>query len=430
MSLDVLQHEHLVALEERYSHVLVNHQLDGVLLYSGHPARHFGDDQHASFVTQGHFMHWTGLAHAAHCWLLIRPGLRPTLYFHAPDDIWHLPNTLPDEPWVNHFHVERRQEVTPPALPPGRFAVVGDVAPTMTAQWDVKINPDGLTRDLDALRVHKSAYEVACLREANQRAMLGHQAARDAFLGGACELDIQFAYLAATRQRETSLPYGNIIALNAHGGVLHYQHQAIRPEAIRRSLLVDAGYRYRGYCADITRTWPGPHANQRFAPLVEGVTALQRTLIAALAPGVSFIDLHERMHAGLADLLIEQRLVRTSAEAAVASGITRAFCPHGLGHLLGVQVHDVAGHRDEGGNLLSPPVGAPFLRLTRELQAGMVVTIEPGIYIIPMLLDAYRGNREIDWDAVGSLADHGGIRIEDNIHVTLHGPDNLTPRHE
>ncbi|WP_373184095.1 M24 family metallopeptidase, partial [Halomonas campaniensis] len=115
---------------------------------------------------------------------------------------------------------------------------------------------------------------------------------------------------------------------------------------------------------------------------------------------------------------------------ALASGITRAFCPHGLGHLLGVQVHDVAGRLDGVGRPLPPPAEHPALRLTRELEAGMVVTMEPGLYVIPMLLAAHRGSPEIDWERVDRLASHGGIRIEDNVRVTGRGPDNLTPQDE
>ncbi len=109
------------------------------------------------------------------------------------------------------------------------------------------------------------------------------------------------------------------------------------------------------------------------------------------------------------------------------SGLTRAFCPHGLGHLLGVQVHDVAGRVDAAGRPPPPPEAHPALRLTRSLEAGMVVTIEPGLYVIPMLLAPTVGGSDVDWGLVERLAGHGGIRIEDNLVVTADGARNLTP---
>ncbi len=425
---DRQQHAHLSALTRAYAELLEAQEFDGVLLFSGRPARHHDDDQFASFAAFGHFVHWTGQAQLAHSWLLIRPGEAPTLFLHAPDDFWHLPARLPDEPWVARFRLEPRATEAPPALPPGRYAVVGDVTAAEAEALGAEANPPALLAGLDELRVRKSDYEVACLREANRRAMAGHLAAREAFLGGGAELDIQLAYLGAARQRESQLPYANIVGLNAHGGVLHYQHYDLAPPGRARSLLLDGGCRHRGYCADITRTWPGSDALPEFAPLIQGVTTLQQRLIDRLAPGVSYVALHERMHEELATLLVTHGLVDASPEAVLASGLTRAFCPHGLGHLLGVQVHDVAGRVASDGSPLPPPSDHPALRLTRTLEAGMVVTMEPGLYVIPMLLAPHRHRHEVNWALVERLADHGGIRIEDNVLVTGEGPINLTPR--
>ncbi len=135
------------------------------------------------------------------------------------------------------------------------------------------------------------------------------------------------------------------------------------------------------------------------------------------------------MHRLLGELLVESELVSGSAEAAVEGGITRAFCPHGLGHSLGVQVHDVAGRTTRDGTPLPPPIQHPALRLTRELEAGMVVTIEPGLYIIPMLLEPLEADptgRHVNCALVERLAPHGGIRLEDNVAVTTDTARNLT----
>lgn len=425
-----LQHAHLDALEQRYAERLSSLGYDGVWLFSGRPALHFGDDQHASFCSFGHFQHWTGQPGMAHCWLRIMPGKRPALFLHAPDDFWHLPARLPDEAWTERMEIVIGRFETPPPRAPGRFALLGDVDPAVAEALGAEPNPPSLWAALDETRVRKSDYEITCLREANRQAVAGHLAARAAFLAGGAELDVQLAYLGASRQRESEVPYGNIVGINEHASVLHYQHYEVRPAARTHSLLVDAGARHRGYCADVTRTWPGVHADPLFADLIHGMNGLKQRLIAELRPGCSFVALHLRMHEALAELLRESGLIACQPETAVSQGVTRAFCPHGLGHLLGIQVHDVGGRRGADGTSLPPPQAHPALRLTRELEPGMVLTIEPGLYFIPMLLEPLKAGpqgRLIDWALVERLAPHGGIRSEDNLLVTAGASVNLTP---
>ncbi|GAA5178335.1 MULTISPECIES: Xaa-Pro dipeptidase [Halomonadaceae] len=420
---------HLEGLEHAYARLLEAHGYEGVLLYSGAPRHFFGDDQQASFATFAHFLHWVPLAGIEHSWLLIRPGQRPLLRFHAPVDFWHLTPSLPQAAWTRRFTLEASDETAPPPFPQGRLAIVGDVDAGTAERLGAALNPLALCQALDELRVRKSAYEIACLREANRLALAGHEAARGAFDAGAAELDIQLAYLKASRQRESQVPYQNIVGLNEHAGVLHYQHYDIQPAVRRHSLLLDAGRRVAGYASDITRTWAGRDADPQFAALIEGVERFQQRLIAELRPGVDYVALHAQMHLELGRLLSEQALIECSPEAAVESGITRAFCPHGLGHSLGLQVHDVAGRRDARGEPLPAPERDPALRLTRPLEAGMVITMEPGLYIIPMLLEPLRdqpAGRHIDWPGVTRLAPHGGIRIEDDIAIGHGGPINLT----
>lgn len=428
-----LQKTHLAALERRYAEVMGALGYDAVLIYSGRPVRHFGDDQYANFCSYGHFQHWTGQAGLAHSWLLVKPGQRTTCFVHAPDDFWHLPPSLPDEGWTQYLEVISGRFETPPAVKTSRLAVIGDIDDDTARSLGAERNPPALLIALDEGRVRKSEYEIACLSEANRMALHGHRAAQEAFLDGASELDIQLAYLKASRQRESDVPYGNIVGLGAHGAVLHYQHYDSEAPISRNSLLVDAGHRYRGYCADITRSWPGPDASPAFAALIRRMHEIKQQLVDALAPGVEFVALHERMHQSLGELLVESELVKGSAEAAVESGITRAFCPHGLGHLLGVQVHDVAGRISREGTPLPPPPEHPALRLTRELEAGMTVTIEPGLYFIPMLLgplEAGPAGSTVNWPLVECLMPHGGIRIEDNVAIATNSVRNLTLEHE
>lgn len=425
-----LQRDHLAHLQRAYSDILVAQGLDSLAIYSGHASYHFADDQAATFQTYGHFMHWVGLANVQHSWLVIKPGERPQLYLYAPADFWHLPTNLPEEPWVAEFDVHlSSNKITPPIT--GHAAVIGDIQQLETStQQAIKAEyqPAALVNALDELRMFKTAYEIACLREANRLAIAGHQAAQAAFIGASAELDIQLAYLGASRQRESDVPYQNIIGLNNHAGVLHYQHYSLQPPKQRHSLLVDAGRRFRGYCADITRTHAGPDAPHGFNDLIIAMHGLKDALVKSTGPGVEFVALHEQMHQQLGEILIAHDLFKGSVNEAISEGVTRAFCPHGLGHSLGLQVHDVAGLRHPDGSSAPAPALHPALRLTRTLRAGMVVTIEPGLYFIPMLLAPLRKTSlPINWALVDVLTPCGGIRIEDNVLVTANGFDNLTP---
>src|SRR5690606_30127798 len=128
--------------------------------------------------------------------------------------------------------------------------------------------------------------------------------------------------------------------------------------------------------------------------------------------------------------LREFGVLRASPEAALETGVSAAFFPHGLGHSIGLQVHDVGGFAaDDAGAVIDPPDGHPFLRLTRTLAPGMVVTSEPGVYFIDMLLDKVRQGPHadsVDWDRVEAFRPYGGIRIEDDLVVTEGEPVNLT----
>lgn len=419
---DDLQCAHLGELQARYERALGEQGYDALLISSGAAPWRFGDDQDYVFQGYGPFVHWTGLVGAAHGWLLIRPGAKPLLQLHTPVDFWHATADLPQDRWVSMVELTGSADTAPPPTAGvGRLAVMGD--PALLAEVPGEHNPPALVAAMDATRVHKTAYEVACLEEASARAAQGHRAARQAFLAGASEFEISLAYQQTTAQRESEAPYHSIIGLNEHAAILHYQFYDRLAPTSPRSLLIDAGYRYRGYGSDITRTWAGPGQGV-FQALLVALEALQKRLAQAVAPGVDFVELHRKAHLGLAALLESAGLVRgLDGETMVAEGITRAFFPHGLGHLLGVQVHDV------GGRPTPPPLDAPFLRMTRTLEAGMVVTVEPGLYFIPSLLEPLLSGPLASCLNRGLLAELmpcGGIRIEDNVLVTGDGGRNLT----
>lgn len=434
--LDTLDHQyqaHQRRLLDRYRALLDKHGFSCIAIFSGAGRRFHADDQAPSFQAFAHFRHWVPLQDVEHSWVLIYPDRPPVLYLHAPDDTWQLPLSLPEADWPQHFdvhlfdvHLNKTQAL--PTLD-ANSAVIGD--PEALRAWGGcpagHLNPGALLHALDEGRIIKSAYEISCLREANRLAMAGHQAAEAAFFAAASELDIHLSYLAASRQRETQLPYPSIIGINEHASVLHYQHLAARAPRTRYSLLADAGVRFKGYCADVTRTYAGPDAPARFKSLISAVDDVKTRMIKRMQPGAEFIELHARMHHELADVLVEQGLFAGSREAAVRQGVTRAFCPHGLGHSVGLQVHDVGGWSDPEGGEVAPPAKDPALRLTRALVPGMVVTVEPGLYFITSLLAPLREARlPIDWALVDQLRPCGGIRMEEAVAIKDDGNVNLT----
>jgi Xaa-Pro dipeptidase len=235
-------------------------------------------------------------------------------------------------------------------------------------------------------------------------------------------------YLEACAQREEETPYNNIVAYNENSAVLHYQHlERASPESLR-SFLIDAGAQCRGYASDITRTYAA--FPSRYADLVAALDAAQQLLCGEIVAGRDYRDVHLSAHRILGDVMQRIGLTKLPGQAALEERVTSVFFPHGIGHLLGLQVHDVGGVMgDTSGHERERPEGHPYLRLTRMLEPGVVVTVEPGIYLIDSLLaaahaDSRRGH--IDWAVVEELKPFGGVRIEDNVVATASTPENMT----
>lgn len=421
--------DHQHTLMRRTDAALAACGYDHLLIAAGVEKLSFLDDRPYPFRANPHFKAWLPLTAHPHCWLAYTPGQRPRLAYYQPEDYWHLPPAAPTGEWVEHFDIrivrspEQAAELAPRG---GRCAILGEADAALPGL--VPNNPPALLARLHYDRACKTGYELDCLRAASKRAVRGHLAAAAAFAAGGSEREIHLAYLAASGHGEDDLPYGNIVGLNEHGAVLHYQHRrADKPQA-HRSLLIDAGADHHGYAADITRTYG--NGDPHFEALVRAVDAEQQALAAQVRPGADYRDLHRQAHRRLAGVLQALGIVRMDPERQVAEGVSAAFFPHGLGHLLGLQVHDVGGLQagPEGGEIPRPE-GHPYLRLTRVLQPGMVVTIEPGLYFIDSLLARLRAGphaAHIDWTLVEHLRAFGGVRIEDDVTCTDDAPENLT----
>ena len=423
---------HIEAVCERTAHALAACGYAGLLVHSGTPLPVFEDDRTYPFEAHAPFKVWAPLQDAPGSFVWFEPGSIPRLIIERPEDYWYKPADLPQGYWVRHFEVRTAPDrAGARALLPAdlfRTAYLGDTFPELPAWGVAAVNPAPLMRRLDYVRAVKSPYELTCLREASRLGALGHRSAAAAFAAGASEFEIELAFLEACGLREQELPYNPIIALNAGGAVLHYQVLEKRAPAERLSLLIDAGAEFAGYASDITRTYSAADAD--FAALIVQMDRMQQTLCAGVCAGIDWREVHLKAHRLTAAVLREADLIRCSAEEAVDTGLTRVFLPHGIGHLLGLEVHDVGGlmASAEGGDIARPD-GHPYLRLTRVLQEGFVVTMEPGIYFIGRLLSAARADgrgRSINWSRVEALSRFGGIRIEDDLAVRRAGCENLT----
>ncbi|SDG63003.1 Xaa-Pro dipeptidase [Dyella sp. 333MFSha] len=429
-ALAALYPQHLATLRERTDTALARGGFEHLVVPAGRPITKFLDDQDYPFIVNPHFKHWLPLVDAPGSWLVYTPGEKPKLVFLQPRDYWHVVPEAPTGYWVDHFDiVVVRKAADAIAELPGlaRSAVIGDQHCGL--QDIVANNPPEVIDHLHYHRAFKTPYELELMREASRRGTRGHRAAERAFREGASELGIHQAYLAAVGQLDAELPYASIVGLNEHGAVLHYTNFDRSAPADSRSFLIDAGASASGYASDITRTYAGKNAGE-FQALIDSVDAAEQSFVARVRAGQSYPELHVHAHHVLAGVLREHGFIRMSAESAVESGVSSAFFPHGLGHGIGMQVHDVGGFQAaETGGTIAKPEGHPYLRLTRKLEAGMVVTIEPGIYFIDMLLAELKDkpfSGDIDWARVDAFRKYGGIRIEDDVVCTAREPENLT----
>jgi Xaa-Pro dipeptidase len=423
---------HIATLKARHDAALERAGANHAVIFAGAPRRIFLDDYDYPFKPNPHFMGWVPLASTPYSYIVYTPGERPILVYFVPRDYWHVTPGDPDGFWTDQFDiriVHSRDEIGK-HLPDDtdRCILIGEIEDEADGFDIERVNPGSALNMLHFNRAFKTEYEIECMRAASRRAVMGHAAAERAFRASKTEFDIHLAYCRAVNHRENELPYGNIIALNENGAVLHYQHLARSKPDEYRSFLIDAGAQYNGYASDITRTYA--KQDDEFAALVDRFDLLQQELVTEVRAGTEFTDLQLMCHLKIGKLIDEIGLARGDVDDLIEAGVTSTFYPHGLGHLLGLQVHDIGGHMgDDTGTVVDPPSGHPYLRLTRTLEADVVLTVEPGLYIIDMLIENLRGtpgydmidHKMIDW-----LRPYGGIRIEDNVRVLPDGCENLT----
>ncbi len=439
MSLEQSYRQHLETLDGHLTEAVgaANRHgvaVEGVLLHAGRALAYHADDRAIPFQPCGHFRRYVPLEGPEHL-VLARPGHKPKVVRVRPRDFWYDNSPPPSSYWeasVDLVEVATFEEAIEALGSLERIAYFGDSneAATEAGIADGLVEPDALRLPLDWFRAYKTEHEVALIRRAAETTAAGHHRALDAFMDGASEFEVHNAYLVASGQTENQNPYDPIIAFDDKAAILHYQNKRGDEAAPGRVFLIDAGAACDGFAADVTRTWARPGVDETFLALLRGLDAFQRDLVAMVKAGRPFLELHEETHRRTASLLSEIGVLTCGADEAYERDVTCTFLPHGLGHHIGTQVHDVGGHQagPDGGEI-KPPEKYAALRNTRILEPGQVVTIEPGIYFIPMLLEPLQQSAEaelVDWALVDRLTPLGGVRIEDNVHCTDDGPVDLT----
>ncbi len=407
-----------------------------LVLGSGVPFTYFEDDSDAVFRTNPHFAHWCP-AKGPHHFIKYQPGKKPLLVYYAPDDFWHSHQQLNDPFWAEYFDIISVGEKDKLWSNLGDLTYsifIGNETKYAQAAFGVRMNCEFMNARMNWYRRFKSEYEIHCLSEANKLAAQGHKVAKDIFKEGGSEYEIHMSYLLSIQANDQDLPYQGIVALNHNSAVLHYHNK----KHIKNGnvLLIDSGALYNHYGSDITRTYALDTCDSLFLEILEETIKIQKELYEEIKPGLYYPTLHEKCHLKIASVLEKVGILNIGGDyqTALREGITKTFLPHGLGHMLGIQVHDIGGKQlDEQGNI------APFnpsnvtyrsLRFVGTLEENIVVTIEPGIYFIPMLLNKLKENEKfskcVNWNLVNRMIPFGGIRIEDDVLVTKDSYRNLT----
>ena len=303
-----------------------------------------------------------------------------------------------------------------------------------TGQLDASVS-EPLIRAVVRQRSVKTEAEIDQIETAVERTVRLHEYAQRHATPGTPEREILAGMARLVAAMGSTFSFSPTCSI--HGEVLH-NHSYPNTMAEGDLLLVDAGATSPlHYAGDITRVTPvGGAFSARQRAVYEAVLAAQSAAIEALAPGVPFKEIHLLAARTLTEHLIEIGLMQGDPEAAVDAGAHALFFPHGLGHMMGLDVHDMeslgedyVGYADD--QTRAEQFGLHTLRLARPLQPGFVATVEPGCYFIPPLVERWRDERRhasfINYDRVEDFLGLGGVRLEDDVLITKDGARVLGP---
>lgn len=456
----------------------VAHELgvdEGIIYLVGEPERRFPDsDQGPKFRQQRYFYYLSGVDYAG-CTVTYDIGLDTLVLWipytepkkshwfgstpstaqaarlydadqvHYASDLAHYLTSLPSAATVYVLHPDQRP---PPLVQHQSFRARSSDGP--------RIDTTALRPAMNRAREVKDQYEIALVRRANDISSAAHRRVAHALLRMRNESQLQAVFEAVCTARDAhSQAYPVIAGAGPNGATLHYGANNA-PLKGHATIVLDAGCEYRCYASDITRTLPiSGSFSPRAAAINDVVARMQTECIELMKPGKFYYEIHN--HAGhvAVDGLLKLGILRGTREELIAAGTISAFFTHGLGHHVGLEVHDVVGDapllmpaaaetvgsfRRGKRTMMTPEKLAAMNRFSKAtaaekqrtvLRAGMILTIEPGLYFNRAYLEGFFRedpvhSKLIEWDVVERYYPVGGCRTEDCILVTESGYENLT----
>ena len=280
-----------------------------------------------------------------------------------------------------------------------------------------------------SMRSTKEAQEIEAIERACEVVYQMHTTAQRLIRPGVTERYIGGQVDGIARSLAQGTSFATIFT--QHGEIMHGSPSDAPLEAGRLALC-DAGCELDDYCSDHTRTMPvNGKFTQRQLEIYSIVEECHDYVLTVAKPGIRYRDVHFAVCRLMTERLKELGLMKGDVDEAVQAGAHAMFLPHGLGHMMGMDVHDMEGLGQQyvGFDYKTPPnteqFGTNCLRMGRELQEGFVVTDEPGIYFIPVLIDDWRAKGHckefLNYDLLETYKDFGGIRIEDDLLITKDG---------
>lgn len=297
-----------------------------------------------------------------------------------------------------------------------------------------EVNKEILHQQISECRVFKSDLELEVMRYTNKISSEAHKEVMKNVKPGSFEFQMEsiFGDYCYRRGGMRHMSYTCICATGENASVLHYGHAAApNDKKIKEDefCLFDMGAEYYCYGSDITCSYPSNgkfNLQQKF--VYETCLKANRTVLSSLKPGVNYMDMHLLSDKVILEEFVKNGLLIGDVDSMLEERISALFCPHGLGHLIGIDTHDVGGY--PVGTERSKKPGLKSLRLNRKLEAGMVLTIEPGVYFIDFLLDEAFADpvksKFLVKNEIDKYRGIGGVRIEDNIYINETGSELLT----
>lgn len=396
----------------------------------------FGTDYEYPFRQESNFLYLTGVTEADFH-LIIEPASNIYYLFSPKRDtqyaVWYgyirSQESYKEKYQPDYIRYDTEIEDVLKQLKPDKVYCLDEEQAAGIVKMGYQTNTETLKDALTFCRVIKSDWELDQMRYIGKITSEAHTEVMRSIKPGMHEYELKAIFDAYHIKRGLMQEaYTGIYGGGKNSAILHYVENSSQIND-GDLFLIDAGYEHIGYAHDVTRTYP---ANGKFtelqAEMYDAVLKAHNECIKAAKPGIQMEDLHMLAARIMMQGMMDMGLVKGNLDEIMDKNIFALFFPHGLGHFLGLDTHDVGGY-PKGVEHIDRP-GIQYLRVRREMEPGMVITIEPGLYIVPALLKPALENAEyvryLNKDQLEKMYDFGGIRIEDNIVITKDGNEDLT----